>query len=153
VANLSDAPQKINGLAGVTLGAFVSSLPLFRHRLTFVPPSIVQSFSTIILGVILGTIFIWKVGLVGIGEFSMNVNACSRSPIFCAAVLPLLVSAGYIRLVCANDYQLVMVRLIVLSYTACSCPQGPEEQEGTRGLCPNRLRGCRCHTYGCFPDS
>ncbi|THH18900.1 hypothetical protein EW146_g2189 [Bondarzewia mesenterica] len=62
VSNLSDGPQKINGLAGITLGA------------------IVQSISTLIIGLILGLIFIWKVGLVGL------------------ACVPLLISTGYIRL-------------------------------------------------------
>ncbi|TFY65766.1 hypothetical protein EVG20_g5320 [Dentipellis fragilis] len=62
VSNLSDGPQKINGLAGVTLGA------------------IVQSISTLILGLILGLVFIWKVGLVGL------------------ACVPFLISAGFIRL-------------------------------------------------------
>ncbi|CAL1712814.1 unnamed protein product [Somion occarium] len=61
-STLSDNPQKINGLAGITLGA------------------IVQSASTLIAGFIVGLIFAWKLGLVGI--------ACT----------PLLVSAGYIRL-------------------------------------------------------
>ncbi|KAF8645234.1 hypothetical protein AX16_008061 [Volvariella volvacea WC 439] len=61
-SNLSENPQKVNGLAGVTLGA------------------IVQSIATVICGSILGLVFIWKVGLVGI--------ACT----------PLLVSTGYIRL-------------------------------------------------------
>ncbi|KAI0054749.1 P-loop containing nucleoside triphosphate hydrolase protein [Artomyces pyxidatus] len=62
VSNLSEGPEKIKGLAGITLGA------------------IVQAFSTLILGVILGLIFIWKVGLVGL------------------ACCPILVSTGYIRL-------------------------------------------------------
>ncbi|KAK0201833.1 P-loop containing nucleoside triphosphate hydrolase protein [Desarmillaria ectypa] len=62
VSNLSENPQKVFGLAGATLAA------------------IVQSVSTLIVGSILGLIFIWKVGLVGI------------------AVTPLLVSMGYIRL-------------------------------------------------------
>ncbi|KAK0464466.1 P-loop containing nucleoside triphosphate hydrolase protein [Desarmillaria tabescens] len=62
VSNLSENPQKVFGLAGATLAA------------------IVQSISTLIVGSILGLIFIWKVGLVGI------------------AVTPLLVSMGYIRL-------------------------------------------------------
>ncbi|OBZ71083.1 Leptomycin B resistance protein pmd1 [Grifola frondosa] len=61
-SNLSDNPQKINGLAGITLGA------------------IVQSCATVIVGSILGLIFNWRIGLVGI--------ACT----------PVLVSAGYIRL-------------------------------------------------------
>ncbi|TCD62992.1 GTPase-activating protein [Steccherinum ochraceum] len=59
---LSDNPQKINGLAGITLGA------------------IIQAVSTLIGGSILGLIFVWQLGLVGI--------ACT----------PLLVSTGYIRL-------------------------------------------------------
>ncbi|KAF8158097.1 P-loop containing nucleoside triphosphate hydrolase protein [Crassisporium funariophilum] len=47
-AQLSDNPQKVNGLAGITLGA------------------IVQSIATLIAGSILGLAFIWKVALVGI---------------------------------------------------------------------------------------
>jgi len=46
---LSDNPQKVNGLAGVTLGA------------------IVQSISTLIAGAVIGLAFIWKVALVAIG--------------------------------------------------------------------------------------
>ncbi|EIN12733.1 P-loop containing nucleoside triphosphate hydrolase protein [Punctularia strigosozonata HHB-11173 SS5] len=61
-SSLSDNPQKVNGLAGVTLGA------------------IVQAFATLVVGLILGLIFAWKLGLVGL------------------ACMPLLVSAGYIRL-------------------------------------------------------
>ncbi|KAG6907876.1 hypothetical protein DXG01_007040 [Tephrocybe rancida] len=47
-ANLSDNPQKVNGLAGVTLGA------------------IVQSIATLIAGAIIGLAFVWKLALVGI---------------------------------------------------------------------------------------
>ncbi|KAF8957257.1 multidrug resistance protein 1 [Flammula alnicola] len=47
-AELSDNPQKVNGLAGITLGA------------------IIQSTSTLIAGCILGLVFIWKLALVGI---------------------------------------------------------------------------------------
>ncbi|THH23041.1 hypothetical protein EUX98_g8136 [Antrodiella citrinella] len=61
-SNLSENPQKISGLAGVTLGA------------------IVQAIATLTGGAIIGIIFAWKLGLVGL--------ACA----------PLLVSAGYIRL-------------------------------------------------------
>ncbi|THH03905.1 hypothetical protein EW145_g5914 [Phellinidium pouzarii] len=61
-AGLSDNPQKVNGLAGITLG------------------TIVQSVSTIITGAVIGLAFQWKLALVGI------------------ACMPLLVSAGYIRL-------------------------------------------------------
>uniref|UniRef100_A0A8H8CEK7 P-loop containing nucleoside triphosphate hydrolase protein n=1 Tax=Psilocybe cubensis TaxID=181762 RepID=A0A8H8CEK7_PSICU len=62
VGQLSENPQKVEGLAGVTLGAFV------------------QTFSTLITGSLLGLIFVWKIGLVGI--------ACT----------PALVTVGYIRL-------------------------------------------------------
>jgi ATP-binding cassette, subfamily B (MDR/TAP), member 1 len=47
-ANLSENPQKVNGLAGITLGA------------------IVQSVATIVGGSILGLAFIWRVALVAI---------------------------------------------------------------------------------------
>ena len=51
-AQLSDNAQKVNGLAGITLG------------------TIVQSISCLIAGSILGLAFIWKVALVGIGTLS-----------------------------------------------------------------------------------
>ncbi|ESK90451.1 multidrug resistance protein 1 [Moniliophthora roreri MCA 2997] len=61
-SDLSDNPQKVNGLAGITLGA------------------IVQAAATLIGGVIVGVVFAWKIGLVGL--------ACT----------PFLVCTGYIRL-------------------------------------------------------
>ncbi|KAF5337592.1 hypothetical protein D9611_014798 [Ephemerocybe angulata] len=61
-SKLSDNPQKVHGLAGITLGA------------------IVQSIATVVAGSILGLVFIWKLGLVGI--------ACT----------PVVLSTGYIRL-------------------------------------------------------
>ena len=61
---LRDNPQKVNGLAGITLDV------------------IVQSVSTFVIGSNIVVSFNWQVGLVGI--------ACT----------PVLVSAGYIRLVC-----------------------------------------------------
>jgi ATP-binding cassette subfamily B (MDR/TAP) protein 1 len=48
-ANLSDNPQKVNGLAGATLGA------------------IVQSILTVVAGTVIGLVFIWKVALIAIG--------------------------------------------------------------------------------------
>ncbi|KAG2008663.1 multidrug resistance protein 1 [Coprinopsis cinerea AmutBmut pab1-1] len=47
-ANLSENPQKVYGLAGITLGA------------------IVQSFATVIAGSVVGLAFIWKLALVAI---------------------------------------------------------------------------------------
>lgn len=62
VANLSDGPQKIYGLAGATLAA------------------IVQAIATLTIGLIIGIIYMWKLGLVGL------------------ACVPFLMSTGYIRL-------------------------------------------------------
>lgn len=62
VSNLSNSPQKVNGLAGATLSA------------------IIQAMATITLGVVLGLVYIWKIGLVGM------------------ACIPLLMSTGYIQL-------------------------------------------------------
>ncbi|CCO29186.1 Leptomycin B resistance protein pmd1 OS=Schizosaccharomyces pombe (strain 972 / ATCC 24843) GN=pmd1 PE=3 SV=2 [Rhizoctonia solani AG-1 IB] len=61
-STLSDNPQKVNGLAGVTLGA------------------IVQSIACLIGGSVIGLVYGWKLALVAI------------------ACIPLVVSAGYIRL-------------------------------------------------------
>ncbi|KAH8825379.1 multidrug resistance protein 1 [Flagelloscypha sp. PMI_526] len=61
-SSLSENAQKVNGLAGITLGALV------------------QAVSTIICGSVLGLAFVWKLALVAI------------------ACMPLLISAGYIRL-------------------------------------------------------
>ncbi|KAG2001834.1 ATP-binding cassette transporter [Coprinopsis cinerea AmutBmut pab1-1] len=55
-AKLSDNPQKVNGLAGVTLGA------------------IVQAISTLITGAVLGLVFSWKIALVGIACIPVLVS-------------------------------------------------------------------------------
>jgi ATP-binding cassette subfamily B (MDR/TAP) protein 1 len=51
-SQLSDNPQKVNGLAGITLG------------------TIVQSLSCLVAGSALGLAFIWKVALVGMGTLT-----------------------------------------------------------------------------------
>ncbi|KIJ64522.1 hypothetical protein HYDPIDRAFT_89952 [Hydnomerulius pinastri MD-312] len=56
-ANLSDNPQKINGLAGVTLGA------------------IVQAFTTLIGGSAIGLAYAWKPALVGMACIPFLVSA------------------------------------------------------------------------------
>ncbi|KDQ62305.1 hypothetical protein JAAARDRAFT_54276 [Jaapia argillacea MUCL 33604] len=56
-SNLSDNPQKVNGLAGITLGA------------------IIQAISTLITGMILGLIFGWKLALVAIACIPFLVSA------------------------------------------------------------------------------
>ncbi|KAJ7212049.1 multidrug resistance protein 1 [Mycena pura] len=56
-STLSDNPQKVNGLAGVTLGA------------------IVQSCSTLLAGAIIGLAIIWQLGLLGIACTPFLVSA------------------------------------------------------------------------------
>ncbi|KAF7314410.1 hypothetical protein MKEN_00913800 [Mycena kentingensis (nom. inval.)] len=56
-SSLSDNPQKVNGLAGVTLGA------------------IVQSFATLLAGAIIGIAIIWQLGLVGLATTPFLVSA------------------------------------------------------------------------------
>ena len=83
-AQLSDNPQKVNGLAGITLAAFI------------------QSFSCLIAGSILGLAFIWKVGLVAIGTLTSEILLfliLTRAHNHRSACIPLLVSSGYIQLV------------------------------------------------------
>ena len=62
-AQLGDNAQKVNGLAGITLG------------------TIIQSISCLIAGSILGLAFLWKVALVGIGTFTTVFTApfCTSS--------------------------------------------------------------------------
>ena len=81
-AQLSDNPQKVNGLAGITLG------------------TIIQSISCVIAGSILGLAFVWKVALVAIGTLTSKSSfILTRAHNHRSACIPLLVSAGYIRLV------------------------------------------------------
>ena len=104
-AQLSDNPQKVNGLAGITLG------------------TIVQSISCLIAGSILGLAFIWKVALVGIGTLthSIQLSYLTRAHNHRPACIPLLISSGYIRLVsfgfdcrlsCAYAYKLKRVVVV-----------------------------------------
>lgn len=75
MSSLSDAPQKINGLAGITLAAYVACyIPKFSlSRLTSVF-SIIQALATLTAGLTIGLIFIWKLGLVGFGKLTMPVS-------------------------------------------------------------------------------
>ena len=75
MSNLSDAPQKINGLAGMTLAAYAACyIPKFSlSKLTFVF-SIIQALATLVSGLAVGLIFIWKLGLVGFGKSTMLVS-------------------------------------------------------------------------------
>ncbi|KAF9781642.1 P-loop containing nucleoside triphosphate hydrolase protein [Thelephora terrestris] len=54
---LSDSPQKMSGLAGITLGA------------------IVQSIATIVGGSVIGLVFAWKLSLVGIACYPLVISA------------------------------------------------------------------------------
>jgi ATP-binding cassette subfamily B (MDR/TAP) protein 1 len=77
-SKLADQPQKVQGLAGVTLG------------------TIVQSISTIVTGMIIGLIYGPK--LAAIGKCLSMVSRLVLIPSKGIACIPLLVSAGYIRL-------------------------------------------------------
>ena len=63
--------------------------------------SIVQAFATLTGGIIIGIIYIWKLGLVGFGishrTFRDRVYIETDFDIAC---IPLLMSTGYTRLVC-----------------------------------------------------
>ncbi|KAG1885118.1 P-loop containing nucleoside triphosphate hydrolase protein [Suillus subluteus] len=78
-SNLSENPQKINGLAGVTLG------------------TIVQAFVTVITGSVIGLCYAWQPALVGMGAMSLQHHRTSTY-FPNAACIPVLISAGYIRL-------------------------------------------------------
>ena len=68
---MSDGPQKIYGLAGATLGACVLfTSPCLHLRILILLFSIVEAIATLTVGLTIGLIFIWKVGLVGLGETS-----------------------------------------------------------------------------------
>jgi hypothetical protein len=113
---LSDNPQKVNGLAGITLGAYViDTMSSNRHSLIKeLRRSIVQSTATITTGCVVGLAFQWRLALVGI------------------ACLPFLVSAGYIRLVCTYYLLRKFVAIKRLSATqsiaARRCPQRRTKQ-------------------------
>jgi hypothetical protein len=126
---LSDNPQKVNGLAGITLGACVFfHLSTQRSKFdTCITNSIVQSISTVIAGSILGLVFVWKLALVGI------------------ACIPLLVSTGYIRLVCGQ--MKINLPSTYPSLIACCGAQRSSQQEGPREFCSSGLRGSRFDTH------
>lgn len=113
-SRLSDNPQKVNGLAGVTLGA------------------IVQSVAIVIAGTVLGLVFVWKLGLVGL------------------ACMPLVISAGYIRLVSNSHYSCGMT---AHPFAARRRAQGPDQQEGPRRLRTARVRSRRCNPHRRLPHA
>lgn len=66
-AKVNGGPQKVNGLAGITLGMYASSS--IRHLSdTDCPNSIIQSMSTLIGGAVVSLAYAWKPALVGIGR-------------------------------------------------------------------------------------
>ena len=116
-AQLSDNPQKVNGLAGITLG------------------TIVQSISTLIAGSILGLVFIWKIGLIGMGTLTTKFSflILTRAHNRRSACLPFLVSSGYIRLVCFGfDHMLPFS--YAYAFEACRSFERSNEQKGPRRI-------------------
>jgi ATP-binding cassette subfamily B (MDR/TAP) protein 1 len=62
--------------------------------------SIVQAFATLGIGIIIGVIYIWKVGLVGLGISPQLIKfECTLNRLLDIACVPFLISTGYIRLV------------------------------------------------------
>jgi len=111
VSQLSDNPQKVNGLAGITLGV------------------IIQGVATLIAGSVLGLVFIWKVALVGIGKllliFYIWISFYKHLKIACA---PLLISTGYIRLV--SPLSCILDATYLPAYIASGRAQGSDQQKG-----------------------
>ena len=77
---LSDNPEKIRGLAGLTLG------------------SIVQAFFTVVGGSIIGLAYGWKLALIGMGEPVLRRNSFSELRFGPLACVPFVIGTGYIRL-------------------------------------------------------
>ena len=61
--------------------------------------SIVQAFATLSVGLIISMIYIWKVGLVGLGKYLSNLCLQLILTTWKIACVPFLMSTGYIRLV------------------------------------------------------
>jgi len=73
VAKLSDGPQKIYGLAGATLAAYVHyDFPCVHLHVLTIVIRIVQAIATLTVGLIIGLIYMWKLGLVGLGKYLSN---------------------------------------------------------------------------------
>lgn len=73
---------------------------LHLRALTLILFSLVQAFATLTLGLIIGLVYIWKVGLV---ELGMSARAHQRRMVIdldCLAVcVPFVIFTGYVRLV------------------------------------------------------
>ncbi|KAI6043528.1 P-loop containing nucleoside triphosphate hydrolase protein [Pisolithus marmoratus] len=79
-SRVNSDPQKINGLAGTTLGVFVSSVQHSRVLVLIAMDSIIQVVTTLIGSSVISLAYAWKPALVGI------------------ACVPLIFLAGFIRL-------------------------------------------------------
>lgn len=72
---MSEAAQKVYGLGGITLGACAFSISPYSYLcILHSVSSIVQAFATLAVGLIIGLIYIWKVGLVGLGMLLTLIN-------------------------------------------------------------------------------
>ena len=62
--------------------------------------SIVQAFATLTLGVIIGLVYIWKVGLVELGMFARaHQRWMAIDTDYLSVCVPFVIFTGYIRLV------------------------------------------------------
>lgn len=94
-SSLSENPQKVNGLAGVTFG------------------TIVQSIVTIIGGGAVGLAYGWKLALVGIGMWMEGRTRVQLVLTESVACMPLVLVGGYTRLVRLSYF--ILSELIVRS--------------------------------------
>ena len=113
-AQLSDNSQKVNGLAGITLG------------------TIVQSLSCIITGSILGLAFIWKVALVAIGTLTSFFNFLTSS-----SSISMYSTRGLIGLYSAGKFwfQSRAILHLRLCIKACRRFERSTEQKGSCRIC------------------
>lgn len=72
------------------------------------PNSLTQSCSTVVAGIVLGMVFLWKLGLIAMGMCA-SLNDIDAFLISSLACMPVLISAGYIRLVCNATSEMLWV--------------------------------------------
>jgi ATP-binding cassette, subfamily B (MDR/TAP), member 1 len=65
--------------------------------------SIVQAFATLAAGLVVGLVYVWKIGLVGFGTYRHSLFFLIDADYLTSACVPFLISTGYIRLVGGSE--------------------------------------------------
>jgi hypothetical protein len=86
--------------------------------------SIVQAFATLAAGLVVGLVYVWKIGLVGLGTYRHSLFLLNAADYLTSACVPFLMSTGYIRLVGGSQFFLSSMNLIY-SLPACCRSQRP----------------------------